>query len=153
MHAYKNSDDDREVLLMLDAADIQLKKNKYYMSQLYKLKYELKKERKIRMESIYDWMNISEWQDFKIAVAKDTHLIDSVAKVTGVEARLIVACLVGEQIRLFNSNREAYKKWIGPLKVLSVESQFSFGVTGIKEHTAQKIEGYLKNPSSEYYLG
>ena len=98
-------------------------------------------------------MNISEWQDFKIAVAKDTHLIDSVAKVTGVEARLIVACLVGEQIRLFNSNREAYKKWIGPLKVLSVESQFSFGVTGIKEHTAQKIEGYLKNPSSEYYLG
>jgi hypothetical protein len=153
MHAYKNSKDDREVLRMLDAADIQLKKNKYYISQLYKLKYELKKERKIRMESIYDWMNISEWQDFKIAVAKDTHLIDSVAKVTGVEARLIVACLVGEQIRLFNSNREAYKKWIGPLKVLSVESQFSFGVTGIKEHTAQKIEGYLKNPSSEYYLG
>ncbi len=153
MHAYKNSEDDREVLRMLDAADIQLKKNKYYMSQLYKLKYELKKERKIRTESIYDWMNISEWQDFKIAVAKDTHLIDSVAKVTGVEARLIVACLVGEQIRLFNSNREAYKKWIGPLKVLSVESQFSFGVTGIKEHTAQKIEGYLKNPSSEYYLG
>jgi hypothetical protein len=153
MHAYKNSEDDREVLRMLDAADIQLKKNKYYMSQLHKLKYELKKERKIRTESIYDWMNISEWQDFKIAVAKDTHLIDSVANVTGVEARLIVACLVGEQIRLFNSNREAYKKWIGPLKVLSVESQFSFGVTGIKEHTAQKIEGYLKNPSSEYYLG
>jgi hypothetical protein len=153
MHAYKNSEDDREVLRMLDAADIQLKKNRYYMSQLYKLKYELKKERKIRTESIYDWMNISEWQDFKIAVAKDTHLIDSVAEVTGVEARLIVACLVGEQIRLFNSNREAYKKWIGPLKVLSVESQFSFGVTGIKEHTAQKIEGYLKDPNSEYYLG
>lgn len=153
MLAYEKSEDDREVLRMLDAADLQLKKNKYYMSQLYKLRYELKKERKIRTESIYDWMNISEWQDFKIAVAKDTHLIDSVAQVTGVEARLIVACLVGEQIRLFNSNREAYKKWIGPLKVLSVESQFSFGVTGIKEHTAQRIEGYLKDPSSEYYLG
>jgi hypothetical protein len=61
--------------------------------------------------------------------------------------------LVGEQIRLFNSNRESYKKWIGPLKILSVESQFSFGVTGIKEHTAKQIEGHLKNPASVYYLG
>jgi hypothetical protein len=70
-----------------------------------------------------------------------------------VEGRLIVSCLVGEQIRLFNSSREAYKKWIGPLKVLSVESQFSFGVTGIKEHTAMNIEHNLKDPKSIYYLG
>jgi hypothetical protein len=70
-----------------------------------------------------------------------------------VEGRLIVSCLVGEQIRLFNSDREAYKKWISPLKILSVESMFSFGVTGIKEHTAIQIEEHLKNPKSVYYLG
>ena len=82
-----------------------------------------------------------------------TRVVDSVAQQTDVEGRLIVSCLVGEQIRLFNSDREAYKKWISPLKILSVESMFSFGVTGIKEHTAIQIEEHLKNPKSVYYLG
>ena len=79
-----------------------------------------------------------------ITVKKDKHLIDSVATLTGVEPRLIVSVLVGEQIRLFNSSREAYKKWIGPLKILSVETTFSLGVTGIKPFTAQTIERNLK---------
>lgn len=153
LHAYQHSENEGEVLRMLDAADLQLKSNKTYSKALRKLKNDLRKKRKVRSESVFEWMNIAEWQDFKIAVEKDKHLIDSVAQVTGVEARLIVACLVGEQIRLFNSNREAYKKWIGPLKVLSVETQFSYGVTGIKEHTAIKIENFLKDPSSVYYLG
>ena len=83
----------------------------------------------------------------------DKHLIDSVALVTGVEPRLIVSVLVGEQIRLFNSSREAYKKWIGPLKILSVETTFSLGVTGIKVPTAQTIEKNLKDRNSIFYLG
>ncbi|HLP56141.1 MAG TPA: hypothetical protein VK151_13985 [Fluviicola sp.] len=147
--------DEREVLRMLDAVDMQLKENKPYQKAIAELKakQKLSKRQKVSGLSVFDWMNIHEWQDFKIAVAKDKALIDSAARETGVEARLIVACLVGEQIRLFNSNREAYKKWIGPLKVLSVESQFSFGVTGIKEHTAKNIEGHLKNPNSIYYIG
>lgn len=146
--------DEREVLRMLDAVDMQLKDNKPYQKALAELKSKQKSNKqKVSGLSVFDWMNIHEWQDFKIAVAKDKALIDSAARETGVEARLIVACLVGEQIRLFNSNREAYKKWIGPLKVLSVESQFSFGVTGIKEHTAKNIESHLKNPNSIYYTG
>jgi hypothetical protein len=103
--------------------------------------------------SAFDWMNIDEWKTFKEAVVKDRKLIDSVSRQTGVESRLIVSCLVGEQIRLFNSSREAYKKWIGPLKILSVESKFSLGVTGIKELTAMNIEKNLKDTSSIYYLG
>lgn len=143
-----------EVLLMLDAVDVQLKKNSYYREKIGRIKYKYKRFKfKNKDESAFEWMNISEWKDFKIAVKKDKHLIDSVEKVTGVEARMVVACLVAEQIRLFNSDREAYKKWIGPLKVLSVESKFSFGVTGIKEHTAKNIERHCKNPNSLYYLG
>ena len=61
--------------------------------------------------------------------------------------------MVGEQIRLFNSSREAYKKWIGPLKILSVETTFSLGVTGIKVPTAQTIEKNLKDSTSIFYLG
>ena len=102
---------------------------------------------------IYQWMNMTEWEDFKIAVVKDKALIDSAASLTGVEPRLIVSVLVGEQIRLFNSNREIYKNVIGPLKILSVESVFSFGVTGIKKETAAMIEYYLKDSISIYYMG
>ena len=145
--------DEYEVLRMLDAVDLQLKDNKTYKRALSKIKFNSKKIKEVSNLSAFDWMNIAEWKTFKEAVSKDKKLIDSVAKQTGVEGRLIVSCLVGEQIRLFNSSREAYKKWIGPLKVLSVESQFSFGVTGIKEHTAMNIEHNLKDPTSIYYLG
>ncbi len=145
--------DETEVLRMLDAVDIQLKENAAYSKAVAGLRGKARKSGKVTALSVFDWMNIAEWKTFKEAVVKDRKLIDSVAKQTGVEGRLIVSCLVGEQIRLFNSSREAYKKWIGPLKVLSVESQFSFGVTGIKEHTAKQIESNIKDPSSVFYLG
>lgn len=153
MQAWKKSENDIEIHRMLDAIDIQLKEDKSYQSALSAFKKKQKSRIRASKFSVFEWMNIMEWGDFKIAVAKDKELIDSAANATGVEARLIVACLVGEQIRLFNSSREAYKKWIGPLKILSVESTFSFGVTGIKEHTAIQIETHLKNPKSEFYLG
>jgi hypothetical protein len=153
LNVLKKGANETEVLKMIDAVDIQLKSDEKYQEAIAELKSKKKTPQKVSGLSVFEWMNISEWKDFKIAVAKDVKLIDSVAKLTGVESRLIVSCLVGEQIRLFNSNRESYKKWIGPLKILSVESQFSFGVTGIKEHTAKQIEGHLKNPASVYYLG
>jgi hypothetical protein len=153
IHALNNRDTITEISRMLDAVDLALQDKKSYQNAVLKLSNGRKNSKTLTKKSAFEWMNIPEWEIFKEAVAKDKHLIDSVAKVTGVEERLIVACLVGEQIRLFNSNREAFKQWIGPLKILSVESQFSFGVTGIKEHTAQKIERLLKDESSEFYLG
>lgn len=145
--------DIREILKMLDAVDINLQSNAQYMSEIQKIKSIQSTSDSTNHLSVFEWMNIAEWADFKIAVAKDKKLIDSVAKQTNVEERLIVACLVGEQIRLFNSDREAYKRWIGPLKILSVESKFSLGVTGIKELTAKNIEAYLKDSTSKFYLG
>jgi hypothetical protein len=154
LHVYDETKDVIEVSRMLDAADLYLKNDEDYKTariEARKNRYENTPFKK--RISIYEWMNMSEWEDFKIAVAKDHKMIDSVSEMTGVEARLIVSCLVGEQIRLFNSDREAYKKWIGPLKILSVESKFSLGVTGIKELTAQKMEDNLKDSLSIYYLG
>lgn len=142
-----------DVLKMLDAVDINLQNNAAYLIEIKNIKDTEIKADSVNQLSVFEWMNIAEWADFKIAVAKDKKLIDSVAKQTNVEERLIVACLVGEQIRLFNSDREAYKRWIGPLKILSVESKFSLGVTGIKELTAKNIEAYLKDSTSKYYLG
>ncbi len=153
LDAWKASNNEVEVKRMIDAVDIQLTSNRAYQQQRRQLKRKKQQKESGNLLSAFEWMNIQEWSDFKIAVAKDVALVDSVAQQTDVEGRLIVSCLVGEQIRLFNSDREAYKKWISPLKILSVESMFSFGVTGIKEHTAIQIEEHLKNPKSVYYLG
>lgn len=103
--------------------------------------------------NLVPWMNEAAWPSLKAAIVKDRAAIEEAARLTGVEPRLIVGCLVGEQIRLFNSKREMYKKYLGPVKVLSVQSQFSFGVNGIKDFTAQKVEQNLKDTSSIFYMG
>ena len=113
--AYKKGVDEHEIMRMIDAVDIELKKDMRYMADVKKHRSSRRNfKRQYTHKSAFEWMNIAEWGVFKEAVVKDRALIDSVASVTGVEGRLIVSCLVGEQIRLFNSNREAYKQWIGP---------------------------------------
>ncbi len=139
---------------MLDAVNQYMQSNADYNKRIEEgNRIILAKTDSISKLNLFEWMNISEWSDFKYAVIKDTAIIDSAARATGVENRLIVSVLVGEQIRLFNSKREMFKKVIGPLKILSTETQFSLGVTGIKEATARTIEKYLKDSSSVYYLG
>ena len=99
------------------------------------------------------WMAGPEWPALKDAILRDSALIREAGRLTGVEPRMIVGCLIGEQIRLFNSKREMFKKYLGPVKVLSVQSQFSYGVNGIKDFTAEAVENHLKDPSSPYYMG
>lgn len=153
-NAYYESHNLTEANRMIQAVNLHMQDNAPYHAELNKFEETSDlKQFQTKSGSVFEWMNIKEWQDFKLAVAKDKHLIDSAAYMTGVEPRLIVAVLVGEQIRLFNSSREAYKKWIGPLKILSVETTFSLGVTGIKVPTAQKIEKHLNDSTSIFYLG
>jgi hypothetical protein len=103
--------------------------------------------------NVIPWMNDSAWPALKAAVIKDTAVIYEAARLTGVEPRLIVGCLIGEQVRLFNSKREMYKNYLGPMKVLSVQSQFSLGVNGIKDFTAMQVERNLTNDTSIFYMG
>jgi hypothetical protein len=138
---------------MLDIIDVYLKDSADYKREIVNIPQLPLRANKNDSLSVYYWMNMFEWEDFKTALAKDEQVIKRVSQETGVSARLIAAMIVGEQIRLFDSKREAYKKWIGPLKILSVESQFSWGVTGIKPGTAQLIEHYLKDSTSVFYLG
>lgn len=152
--AYLKSRNLQDAQAMLNAVNLHLQDNQQYQMEVNSFGNDKQGEMQhLNTRSVFEWMNIPEWQDFKLAVAKDKPLIDSAAYATGVEPRLIVAMLVGEQIRLFNSEREAYKKWIGPLKILSVEANFSLGVTGIKIPTAQTIERNLQDSTSVFYLG
>ena len=103
--------------------------------------------------NVIPWMATPEWEALREAISRDSALITRAGRLTGVEPRLIVGCLIGEQMRLFNSKREMYKKYLGPVKVLSVQSQFSYGVNGIKDFTAEAVEEHLKDSASEFYMG
>ncbi len=153
MDAWVSSKDEKLALQMLSAIDLKLKDKKSYQKALQRIIANRKLDAKASGLNAFDWMNIMEWKYFKEAVAKDKRYIDSAAKAAGVESRMIVACLVGEQVRLFNSRRERFKTFVAPLKTLALETNLSYGVTGIKENTAQRIERYLKDSTSMYYLG
>jgi len=153
MDAWVSSKDEKLALQMLSAIDLKLKDKKSYQKALQRIKSKRKLDAKASGLNAFDWMNIMEWKYFKEAVAQDKRYIDSAARAAGVESRMIVACLVGEQVRLFNSRRERFKTFVAPLKTLALETNLSYGVTGIKENTAQRIERYLKDSSSVYYLG
>lgn len=106
-----------------------------------------------KKDDAFEWSELPEWKALKVALLKDKPLIDSVANLLGMESRLIVTVLISEQIRLFSTHRENFKKVISPLVMLVVGSKISFGVTGIKENTAIEVERNLKNPKSPFYLG
>ncbi len=104
-------------------------------------------------KSFYDWISSPEWQVIRGGLLKDKDIILEASKNSGVPARIIISTMVAEQFRFFTSNRESFKKFFEPLKILANGTKFSYGVTGVKETTAQKIEENLKNIDSPFYLG
>jgi hypothetical protein len=99
------------------------------------------------------WSDTSEWRVVHDGLIKDADSIKDVSRKTGVSARMIAASVVPEQIRFFTSNRESFKRYFEPMKILGSLSQFSLGVSGIKQETAVDIERYAADPNSEFYPG
>lgn len=99
------------------------------------------------------WQESQEWKIMESAIRRDQGVLARAAGAAGVSPRLIAANLISEQLRLFFTDREDYKKFFYPLKILGPQSQFSWGVMGMKEATAVQVEANLKDPSSPYYPG
>ncbi|MEK7099857.1 MAG: hypothetical protein AAB883_01805 [Patescibacteria group bacterium] len=99
------------------------------------------------------WNETPEWAVVKGGLEKDSGVIARVAKETGVSPRLIAAVVIPEQIRFFTSEREVFKRYFEPLKILGSLSQFSLGVSGIKQETANQIEQYASDTTSPFYPG
>lgn len=155
MSAYERSHSDIVLAQMLKATEIYLTNNSDYQAGIKKCGGE---DSSITFSptiesNLYAWINTPEWQTLKEGLAKDKEIINQVALKTGVPARLIVAQVVGEQLRLFHTEREVYKQFFQPLKILGNEVKFSLGVAGVKEETAMQIEKNLVDQSSPYYLG
>ncbi len=154
INGLRNSKNDVQFSQMISACELYLKDINGYESKLNRARQIFGQSFvKDNGVNVITWMNAPEWQALKESIIKDSAAINKAAKITGVEPRMIVGCLVGEQIRLFNSKREMYKKYLGPVKVLSVQSQFSFGVNGIKDFTATQVERNLKDKNSPFYMG
>lgn len=151
--AAQHSDDPLVINRMVAAAQIYMEGDKDLDILSDDIAKRLSKVPQHQQGNVIPWMNGPEWPALKSAIMRDSALIREAGRLSGVEPRLIVGCLVGEQIRLFNSKREMFKKYLGPVKVLSVQSQFSYGVNGIKDFTAKAVEEHLKDPTSEYYMG
>lgn len=99
------------------------------------------------------WNETTEWAVINAALAKDAEVLKRVEAETGVPARVIAAVVVPEQARFFSSNREVFKRWFEPMKLLGSLSQFSLGVSGIKQETARQIESFANDPNSAFYPG
>jgi hypothetical protein len=106
---------------------------------------------KIKIDT--NWMDAEEWPVLKAAVTKDAKLVQEISDLTGVDERLIISQLIVEQLRLYTSQRQFFKQFFAPLKILGTQSQFSWGIVGLKEETAIKIENNLKDTESPFYLG
>ena len=99
------------------------------------------------------WSSTDEWQTLAIAIEKDQATIERAAADAQINPRILVGPLISEQMRLFFSNREIFKEIFAPFRILGVQSQYSWGVMGMRRDSAIEIENNLKNPQSPFYLG
>ena len=153
MRAAQFSGDPLVVNRMVAAAQIYMEENDSIDALADRIGALLASTPQQQRQNLIPWMAEPAWPALREAILRDSALINEAGRLTGVEPRMIVGCLIGEQIRLFNSKREMFKKYLGPVKVLSVQSQFSYGVNGIKDFTAEAVEQHLQDPSSEFYMG
>jgi hypothetical protein len=101
----------------------------------------------------YIWLNTPEYVSLKESLKNERVVLQRVEKETKIKPRLLVSILFVEQIRLFTTNRELFKQIFEPLKILGVQSQFSWGVLGLKQDTLIQIENNLASTTSPFYLG
>ncbi len=99
------------------------------------------------------WAHGEEWETLKAGIARDTAVIAQVANSAGVSPRRIISVLIVEQLRLFHTERAIFKQIFAPLQILGNQSQFSWGVMGVKPETAMQTEVNLKDSISPFYLG
>jgi hypothetical protein len=102
-----------------------------------------------------EWNETIQWNVVKGGLQKDQAVLARVSAETDVSARMIAAAVAPEQIRFFaeSSNREVFKRYFEPLKILASLSQFSLGVSGMKQKTAEEVERHTNDTASPFYPG
>ena len=104
-------------------------------------------------EKVCDWNTTPEWSTISGGLKKDADIINRISNETGIQARMIASVVTPEQTRFFTSNREVWKSYFEPLKVLISLSKFSLGISGVKQDTAKAIEVHASDANSPFYPG
>lgn len=104
-------------------------------------------------QHVCSWTQTPQWAAIKGGLIKDKDIIARVSEETGVSGRMLAAVVVPEQTRFFTAEREVFKSYFEPLKILGSLTQFSLGVSGIKEETAKMIELYAASTTSPFFPG
>lgn len=99
------------------------------------------------------WNETREWSVVSGGLTKDKDIIARVSAETGVSPRLLATIVVPEQTRFFTAEREVFKRYFEPLKILGSLSKFSLGISGIKQETAMLIEKYASDETTAFYPG
>lgn len=99
------------------------------------------------------WNQSAEWLTVRSGLVKDKNVILKVSQETGVPARMLAATVAPEQLRFFSSNRESFKRYFEPMKILGTMTQFSYGIAGFKQETAKQVEQYTVDRNSPFYAG
>ncbi len=102
-------------------------------------------------QTVCNWTETPEWSVISSGLQKDEAILNRVEAETGIKKRLIASVILPEQARFFSSNREVFKRWFEPMKLLGSLSQFSLGVSGIKQETAVRIEEYANDSTSPFF--
>ena len=103
--------------------------------------------------SLSPWASSREWNVLKTAFIRENATITKVANDLELDPRMLISPIISEQIRAFGSERASFESYFEPVKKMINLTQFSYGIAGIKPETAKKIEEYLKDVNSPYYLG
>lgn len=99
------------------------------------------------------WASSEEWALMKEVFTRDQEIIKRAAYDAGVEPRILLGGVIGEQFRFFGNRRESFKQYFEPLKILASLSNTSYGIAGLKPKTIMQIEDHMKDPKSPFYLG
>jgi hypothetical protein len=98
------------------------------------------KSRNLADTKNFVWLNTPEYISLKESMRNEKVVLERVEKETGIKPRLLASILFVEQMRLYTDNRELFKQVFEPLKLLGVQSQFSWGILGLKQDTLIQIE-------------
>lgn len=109
--------------------------------------------KKVFPNTSFAWADSDEWKTLASALTKDRETIRKAAYDAGISPRVLVSVVIAEQLRFFTSDRESFKKFFEPLKILGTMSEFSLGVSGVKQDTAEIVEKNLRDRNSPYYIG
>lgn len=151
----RNGSDMSIINRMIETASLRFKDNAMFQNDMFvcsNTSYDSRSAVSLP-NTAYAWADSDEWALMKEVFARDQDVIRKAAHDAGVEPRILLGGVIGEQFRFFGNRRESFKQYFEPLKILASLSNTSYGIAGLKPKTLAQIEEHMKDPKSPFYLG